>query len=136
MKNMWIDELENPQAIRNIFPNCPDLTGVELMTVSIDRDGPTVVVNIGVNELPPQIPPKWEGEKANALVIKLQLLAVTAVSIERWSTVNVVDIALRREGPESIVFRAVGSTTSIECKARFIRVLSLSPYQREQMSAN
>jgi hypothetical protein len=136
MKDMWIDELENPQAIRNIFPNCPDLTGVELMTVNIDRDGPTVIVNIGVNELPPQIPPKWKAEKANALVIKLQLLAVTAVSIERWSTVNVVDVTLRREAPESIVFRAGGSTTSIECKAEFVRILSLSPYQREQLSAS
>ena len=136
MKDKWIDELENPQAIRTIYPDGPALAGVELMAVNIDRDGPTVILTIGLNEMPPQIPSKWKTENANALIIKLQLLAVAGLSVDRWSTVNVVDIVLRRENPEYIVFKAEGATTSVECEARFVRILSLSPYQREQPSAN
>jgi hypothetical protein len=133
---MWIDELENPQAVRDIFPDCPELTSVELMTVNMDREGPTVTVNIGFSQLPSQIPLKWKAGKANALIVKLQLLAVTTVNIDRWSTVNVVDIVLRREAQDTVVFRASGSTTSIECKAQFVRVLSLKPYQKEEMSVS
>jgi hypothetical protein len=39
---MWVDILENPEAIKSGFDTAPSLDSVDLISVTMDRDGPTV----------------------------------------------------------------------------------------------
>ena len=48
----WLDAIQNPEAIKQIFDVPPTLGDVEVVSVLISRDGPTVEVHLALDETP------------------------------------------------------------------------------------
>ena len=131
---MWLDELENPEAINSVFETAPSLDEVEIVSVSMDRDGPTVVLAVALHESPSKPSPRWQRTGANAVTLNLQMFAVEAVKMEGWSTDNKVKLTIVRESPDQMKVTAVGPRVQMSWYCRFIRVHGLTPYRRESAS--
>ena len=78
----WVEVLENPEAINSVFDGPPLLDEVDLVSVVLERDGPTVILAVALKRTPDKPSPKWQRMGANAVALKLQLLAVENLSIE------------------------------------------------------
>jgi hypothetical protein len=44
MKMTWLSLLENPEAMASLFEGAPSLEDVEVASITMDRDGPTVLL--------------------------------------------------------------------------------------------
>src|SRR5437016_2870185 len=99
----WLDLADNPEAVKSTFETAPSLKNVEVFSVLIDREGPTITVEIALNEAPSKPSPRWERINANAVTLKLQMLGVESVTLEGWATDNKATIDIHP-----------GSSTKIE----------------------
>ena len=124
---MWIDELENPEAVRKVFETAPTLDNVEITSVTMDREGPTVVLTIALKEVPSKSSPKWQRMGMNAVTLSLQLLAVENLSLEGWATHIIVKVDITRERNNGLRIWAVGPSIRLTCLCRFIRVRGITP---------
>jgi len=130
----WLDLAENPEAVRSTFEVAPSLTDVEVVSVLIDRDGPTVAVEITLNEQPSKPSPRWEKIAANAINLKLQLLGVESVALDGWATENKATIDIHPGSATKIEVRVTGPTTKFKCCCQWLRIAGLTGYRRESDS--
>ncbi len=127
---MWLDLLENPQAISTLFGSAPSLDGVEIISTKLDRDGPTVDLSVALNEYPAHIPTKWRSLEADAVVLVLQLMALESLHIEGWSTTNRANISIVRRSGSQLELLATADAFRMSCIFGFLRVAGISPYVR------
>ncbi len=127
----WLDFAENPKAIGSLYESVPSLEGVEVMSISFDRGGPTLGLAIALNEYPASPPSRWQDDGGNAVVLNLQLLGVESIEFRGWSTTNLATIEVHREDNGLLRFRAHGSALSLLCHCGWLRVAGISSYHRE-----
>jgi len=128
---MWTETLDNPEAIKSVFDVPPSLEGVEIVSIVMGRDGPTVVLAISLNEPPSRPSPKWQRMRANAVSLKLQLFAVKSFSLEGWATDTKANLQVEGTKGKSVTVSAVGPNISLRCSCRFLSVQGISAYCRE-----
>lgn len=128
---MWSEFVENPQAINEFFIAPPRLEGVEIISVTIDRDGPTATIHLGLKGQPDRIP-KHKRIEANAVSLVLQLLAVKDITVDGWGTENQANVDVERQGEGDIGVRINGSTMRFLCKCQFVRIVHVRPYIRTE----
>ncbi|HEV2278273.1 MAG TPA: Imm50 family immunity protein [Acidobacteriaceae bacterium] len=127
---MWISELENPDAIQSIFDEEPSLASVRLMKVELLEEGPTVNVSLALRDYPCRPPLRWSRIKANAARLDLQLPGVSQVTINGWSTDNVVDCTIERSAANEIAVSLRNSKMAFQAICVGIRVSQIKGYQR------
>jgi len=125
----WLDLVENPQAISSIYNHAPSLEQLEIMSVKLDREGPTVELTLALREFPTPSPKRWPLE-ANAVTVHLQLMGVQSLEILGWSTTNTAAVELERTDAGAIRVKAVGSTTKLVATCGFVRISQIAPYRK------
>lgn len=127
---MWTELIENPKAITAIFSAIPSLDQVQLLRITLSRDGPTVDLAIALNEYPENPSPRWEKSQSNAVVLEIQLMGISALSIEGWSLDNVVTLKLERRESGQLQLEAIDSTLRFKCNFGWLRITGVTPYHR------
>jgi hypothetical protein len=131
----WLDLAQNPEAVKSAFEMAPSLKDVEVVSVLIDRDGPTVAIEITLNEQPNKPSARWERIKANAVNLKLQLLGVETLTLDGWAAENQATIDIRPGSSTKIEVHITGPTTQFKCCCQWLRIAGLTGYRRESHSA-
>lgn len=126
----WIDSLENPEAVKSVFGITPSLDSIDLILITMNRDGPTVTLNIALNETPSTSSAKWQKIGANAVTLDLQLLAVETLSVDGWSSDTNVKLKIDQSDDGKIRVLALGTRIKLDCTCRFIKVHSITGYRR------
>jgi hypothetical protein len=128
---MWVDKLDNPEAVMSLFEVPPSLDDVEIISVTISRDGPTVLLAISLHDPPSKPSPRWKRIEANAVSLKLQLFAVENLRLEGWATDTRVRLDVDGERGGTITLSATGSGVNLSCSCRFLSIQGITPYRRE-----
>jgi hypothetical protein len=126
----WLDAIQNPEAIKQIFEVPPTLGDVEVVSVLISRDGPTVEVHLALDETPNRLSARLKTIHANAVTLKLQLLEVDELTLEGWATENRASIDIAANDAKNIEVSIKGSTMRFRCHCRWIRIDGVTPYRR------
>lgn len=125
----WTDLLENPKALEMFRPE-PSLECVFLNRLLVDRDGPTATVSILAREYPEEPPARWRMQGHNAVMIELQAVSVDHIQLEGWTTENLVSISINRLPDGNLNLHAFGTTTDIELRCGWLRIVGVTPYHR------
>lgn len=126
----WLELVENPESVSDLFEAAPPLSEVEIVSLAIERDGPSVVIQIAINESPRNLSPRLERTGANAVAMSLQLLAVKSLSISGWGTENRGSIEIRRNTPSTTEVSISAPTLHMSCECSWIRIAGFTPYKR------
>jgi hypothetical protein len=126
----WLDAVQNPKAIKEIFEVVPSLKDVEVVSFLIDRDGPTVVVHLALNEPPDRLPARKKRIGANAVTLKLQLLGVDELALEGWATENRASVEIKLDSVRRIEVSIDGSTMRFKSRCQWVRIEGVEAYQR------
>jgi hypothetical protein len=129
---MWIDKLDNPEAIMSLFEVPPSLNEVEIISITLSRDGPAMLLAIGLCEPPSKPSRRLQRIKANAVSVKLQLFVVENLRLEGWVTDTRVRLHIGGERGGNITVSAAGPGVTISCSCRFLSVQGVTPYYREK----
>ena len=128
-KMSWMDFLTERKKIDAIFGDVePHLNSVELHEVSLNRDGPKVILRFDFSEFPIFPPKKWGLAGFNRVQIQLIALGIDDLNIQGWGTACTCSISIfaaERGGVSLIVDE---SDFKIRLKASFLVVGSLSAY--------
>jgi hypothetical protein len=130
----WLELVENPEAVNALFEAAPSLADVEILRVVLERDGPTVVVEVALNEAPSRLSPRFEKTGANAVTLRLQLLGVESLSIEGWGSENRARIDVQPGVGAKIAVTIIGDSSLLNCNCTWLRVAGVTPYRRESHS--
>jgi hypothetical protein len=128
----WQNLLENPEAITGLFENAPSLEDVEIASITLDREGPTIALSILLRDYPTKPSPRWKRSGVNAVAMRLQLLGVSSAIIEGWSISNRATVTLKRDATDQIQVHAVGKNLRLECSCGWLRVDGVTGYQRDK----
>jgi len=93
-ESSWIDALENPKSVTTLYVSTPQI--VELLRVSIDREGPRADLIGRLDRFPDRPPPKWRGAGSNVAVITLRIEGLMGFQVASWSTTNAGRFSLSR----------------------------------------
>jgi len=124
---MWLELTENPNAA-SFFDLPPSLQDVEIFTIKIGRDGPTVELAIALNEYPSSPPLRWRTYGANAVVMTLQVTDLEHIELQGWSTTNKVEIRITRQDEARLELVAEGGDFKMRAIFGFLRIAGFSPY--------
>jgi len=128
----WQNLLENPEAITNLFESAPNLEDVEIASITMDREGPTVALSILLRDYPTKPSSRWKSNGVNAVALRLQLLGVGSLAIEGWSISNRATITLDRDDADQIQVRAAGQNLQLKCRCGWLRVDGVTGYHRDK----
>ena len=124
----WAELAENPKALTSLFDEVPSLSNVEILSIKMDRDGPTVDLVVAVKEYPGSPPLRWRTNREHAVAINLQLMALESFRIEGWSTENHGEITVFRNGEGKLELFAKGVDFQVRSTFGFLRIVRVSPY--------
>ena len=126
----WLDLTENSKALTSIYSSPPSLSGAEILSIKIDRDGPTAGLVIALSEYPSSPPERWRAARADAVTVDLQLMAVDSIEIRGWSTTNVVDLSIQRRDESHLELLARSDKFEMKSLFGFLRITHIAPYSR------
>jgi hypothetical protein len=128
----WQNLLENPEVITNLFDNAPSLEDVEIASITMDREGPTIALSILLRDYPTKPSRRWKTSGVNAVALHLQLLGVGSIAIEGWSISNRATVTLERDDADQIRVHAAGENLRFECSCGWLRVDGVTGYHRDK----
>jgi hypothetical protein len=125
----WLDVIENPLAITNVYSSHPDLSRVRVMRLELDEQGPTLLIRIELPTFPDTPPLRWRRHCYDAAIMELRLFGVSELRIDGWTTDNVGGISLYRNG-DSVRFQSLGRGTSVSATGVGADVHRIEGYRR------
>lgn len=130
---MWWDLALNPRVVLAYYSQPPQLLGIEIHSVRLHRDGPTLELQTEIPCFPDKPSPRWPAA-ANAVQAGLRFFDLKQVTIEGWETTNLGDLILEAEG-RAVRFRFECPTARIAGLAGFFDVTGILGYCKEATDA-
>jgi hypothetical protein len=123
--NSWHSITLNPQAIESIYGNVPTLDSVEIVRLSLVRDGPNASIQFLLNVLPERVPLKWG--KPRQVSITLDLMGVRSLHLDGWATHPLGSLILEKLPDSSLrfEFRSPNKIEAVMC-CDFVRIASIT----------
>jgi hypothetical protein len=126
---MWWQLAQNPRVVLAYYSTPPPLVGVEVHSVRLHRDGPTLELQVELPRFPDRPSPRWP-VGANAALAILRFFDLREVSLAGWGTTNVGDLLIA-DGGGVVGFRFECPTAKLVGVAGFFDVASISGYIRQ-----
>lgn len=123
---MWWELAQNPRVVLAYYSRPPQLLGVEVHSVRLHRDGPTLELLAELPRFPDRPSPRWP-VGANAAQAGLRFFALREVLLSGWGTTNVGDLLIEDVGG-AVRFRFESPTARLSGVAESFDVTSVSGY--------
>lgn len=81
----WIDRIENPEAVRSLFPDATGIEHLDVHEMTLHRDGPSLRIRADLLRFPDKPPARWP-VGANRAQVTIALHAVRDLSIDGVAT--------------------------------------------------
>jgi len=130
----WFSFVENPKALNDFFDTAPSLKNVEVVSLVVDRDGPSVSLHLAINETPTKFPARLKKQNPNAISLRLQLLGVETLTLEGWATDNPAKVNIEAGVKTKVAVHINGPTMQLNCSCQWIRIEGITAYRREPQS--
>ena len=123
----WTALLENPEGIDSIYQGVPpQLEGVHIHEVSLNREGPALRVRFDLPDYPDHPPRKWQLQGFNTVQVELLFGGLSSVEINGFSVQPVGDILLTRDGKVHVAISS--NETNIRAVADIVYTAKVSAY--------
>ena len=93
---MWWNLAQNPRVVLAYYSQPPRLCGVDVHSVLLQRDGPTLELLIEMPCFPDKPSPRWPAG-ANTAQAGLRFFDLREVSLAGWGTTNTGDLLVERK---------------------------------------
>ncbi|WTE75108.1 immunity 50 family protein [Streptomyces sp. NBC_01615] len=110
--------LVNPEALRSLYGNVPDLRGVRMRSINLNWRGPTVTLRVDLPYFPGSVPQEWLDEGVDTVQCQFEFLAVEGISLADWAPPARGDIEMAPWGRERrmrVTFRGSGAVLGFDC---------------------
>ena len=121
----WNEFSRNPETLKSVFSQVPDLKGVYLQTFSLDSYGPEARANIILPFSADKFPEKWKSQGLELVRVVVSFVSVEMIKIDGWNVRNIVDIEISQVESK---FKAsiLGSGTFIGFEFLGMHILKIS----------
>jgi Immunity protein 50 len=126
---MWWSLAQNPRMILAYYSRPPELLGIEVHSVRLHRDGPTVELVADMPKFSDQPSPRWP-VGANTVQAGFRFFDVQEISLFGWGTSNIGDLVME-EASNGVRFQFESPTARLVGVAGLFDVTSLSGYIKE-----
>jgi hypothetical protein len=124
----WLDCLVDASPIRAIFgDDIPSLRNVNLHQITLNRDGPSVLLRFDLIEFPTSPPKKWKTSGFNCVQLVLMLIGVQRLSIAGWNSNCRCDLTIFREN-QYVIIRSETKEIAIDFLADNVTINNISAY--------
>lgn len=124
---MWSEACQNPEALRHLYADVPDVNPVEIHEVVIRRDGPLLEVRVQLPTFPDHPPARWP-EGANTVQVTIDLWGVSDFEQQGWGTENRGTLALKRLDSGELLFSFESESARLRAKCTLARISRVSAY--------
>ena len=130
MSNGWVDCLSNPESIRAAFgAGCePSLSQVEIVSFSLNHQGPCATIRVQLNEYPKNPPTKWVKQGCSRVLVDLAVVGLVRSQLDHWSTQNRVDLVVQKNPHGNIEIGCSSEACSFSLEAYDLRIDAFHPY--------
>jgi Immunity protein 50 len=122
----WNDLSQNPRVIFGYYSTPPRLDQVEVISLALLRDGPTLEVVVELATFPDRRSPRWDAS-ANAAQARFRFFSLREVRIEGWGTTNIGSLSLSPVAG-GVQFEFHGGDASCVGVSEFFYVMGVSVY--------
>jgi hypothetical protein len=125
----WWHAVEDPGALESMYSVLPELADVSILSVAMQRDGPTVLIRLILPVFPDQPPVRWR-HGYNAAILELRLFGVSGLLMKGWTNDNIGTVTLVREAA-SIELKISGPGVLFSANAIAVDISHVKGYQRD-----
>lgn len=122
----WWQLALKPQVILAYYSEPPPLLQVEIHSIRLHRDGPTLEMLIDLPQFPDRPSPRWP-LSANTAQAEFRFFDIQEISIVGWQTNVVGSLDLSAES-NRVRFRLSGCQTQLEGISGFFDISSVTGY--------
>lgn len=125
----WNDLALNPRVILGYYSSPPVLDVVEVHSLSLHRDGPTLEMVVELPAFPDRPSPRWPAS-ANAARAHLRFLGLREIRIEGWGVSNIGPLSIS-PGSGGVRFEFRSGTAACVGVSDGFDVAEIRVYSRE-----
>jgi len=122
----WTTFAINPQAIDSLYLNTPTLESVDIVKLSLSRDGPNISVQFLISLIPDKVPSKWCLKNLRGVSIALDLVGVAGFKLNGWATTIKGSLEFSRKSNSGLFAEFKSSDVQMEVACDFLRIASVS----------
>ncbi|MGW8380521.1 Imm50 family immunity protein [Streptomyces sp. ODS28] len=94
----WVSALADATPILKVFDGSPPaLHGVRVHEVTVQANGPQLLLRVDLAEFPDSPPPKWRMQGFNTVQVEINLVGARDLRLEGFGRDLVVDVELEKE---------------------------------------
>lgn len=106
------DLISNPQSLVSLYGHWPSLKGGRITFLKFHERGPTLDINILLNQVPDYPPKRWSREEYNAVSISISFFGAESISMKNWGVNNVIkDLLVEDNEVDGIPWKKVDCKT-------------------------
>ena len=127
------NELEQSIFFTTIFSNLINTGAINLFSLQIENDRPSLGIGFDIPQFPDKLPEKWKSKGYNMCRIGLECSGISDLLIKNIPTSEILNIEIE-EFQGDFQFSATSATSLIQFKARHIYLDGPNVYLCEQNS--
>jgi len=127
------NELEQSIFFTTIFSNLINTGAINLFSLQIENDRPSLGIGFDIPQFPDKLPEKWKSKGYNMCRIGLECSGISDLLIKNIPTSEILNVEIE-EFQGDFQFSATSATSLIQFKARHIYLDGPNVYLCEQNS--
>ncbi|MDH1262928.1 Imm50 family immunity protein [Pseudomonas sp. GD03944] len=126
--DVWTEILVDATALRAVYgQDTPSLEGINLHSIEIERDGPSVLLRFDLRDFPKKPPKKWTISAFNRVQLSLLAVGVSELQINGLRSDCMINLEITKENG-IIHIRSYHGAIKIDIKAEHLLLGSISSY--------
>ncbi len=116
----WARLLDDPQSIRSLYDEEPDLDQCDLFHVLVDERGHSITLGFQTAHTPARIRPEWEGKAHNSFTFYLVFSWVEQLAVQGWAAPACKTVSIQRDPGEKLSVAITSDEASLLFRARSV----------------
>ncbi len=126
----WLEFVENPAMMRDIYESIPALQGIEVFEVTLRPTDQAFSIGMGLQRYADKPLPQWVQVGYNSIRLDLEVMGIEDIHIQGWSVYPRSDVDLSRREDGKIQVKLVARDVDMHVVAHAVRVARLAAYLR------
>ncbi|NED00291.1 hypothetical protein G3I55_01245 [Streptomyces sp. SID6648] len=116
----WARLLDDPQSIRSLYDDEPNLDQCDLFHVLVDERGDSITLGFQTAQTPARIRAEWEGKEYNSFTFYLVFSWVEQLAVQGWAAPAHKRVSIRRDPDEKLSVAITSEEASLLFRARSV----------------
>ncbi|MFJ7410462.1 Imm50 family immunity protein [Streptomyces sp. NPDC098077] len=116
----WARFLDDPQSIRSLYDDEPDLDQCDLFHVLVDERGDSITLGFQTPHTPARIRPEWEGKVYDSFTFHLVFSWDEQLAVQGWAAPACKTVSIQRDPDEKLSVAITSQEASLRFRARSV----------------